>query len=236
MWIETLCFGVAATLATVLLFHPYTSPFTPMPKQSQEPSSHGVSPSEDQFRFLIKDPIPITWPCNPTLDVVVDMGALQPAARPDVLADLEFAFNVIATHTAYSLVITHHIERTATSDNLDDLLDSYGADLLITFVVPGQTDLLSPHSIGTGGLRYMGHTARYGWVAFSATEYVALRPGPGPYTRHALIVHELLHALNLGHVNDTASVLFPRLSQGAGELGPGDIAGLNGLNEVACSR
>jgi len=200
------------------------------------PIKNDERPNDEVFRFLSQNPLPVAWPCNATLEVAVDMGVIPPTQRPVVLADLEFAFDTIAAQTPYSLVVTHLIESATSHNDLGDFLDGYGADLLITFVFPGQSDLLSPNSLGTGGHQTYGQTPRHGWAAFSAAEYLDLEAGPGPYSRHALIVHEILHALNLGHVDDTSSIMFPLLSQGPGKLGPGDIAGLEVLNEIACSR
>lgn len=236
MWIETVCFGVAVFLTAVLTLHPYTSPFAPMNGGPRAPITNDARRSGEPFRFLNQNPLPVTWPCNATLEVAVDMGVIHPSEQPIVLADLEFAFDVLAEHTPYSLTITDVIESTATQASLGEILDVYGADLLVKFALPGQNDLLSPQSLGTGGHQSDELVARYGWAAFSTAEYLDLKAGPGPYSRHALIVHEILHALNLAHVEDTSSVMYPLLSQGAGGLGPGDIAGLEELNRIACSR
>lgn len=204
--------------------------------EPRDPVKNDDRRSDEAFRFLSQNPLPVAWPCNATLEVVVDLGEVDPAERLTVLTDLQFAFDTIADQTPYSLVVTHLVESTSSLRDLGDILDGYGADLLVTFVVPGQSDLLSPRSLGTGGHKSNGHTARHGWAAFSAPAYSYLNPKPGPYSRHALIVHEVLHALNLGHINDASSVMHPHLSKGAGRIGPGDIAGLEALNEFACSR
>jgi hypothetical protein len=236
MWIETVCFTAAVLLAAALTIHPYTSPFASMPAQPGESPSHENNPGGNPFRFLKGGPEPVAWPCNAMLEAVIDMSAIHPTDRPSVITDLEIAFESLADNSPYSMTVAHVIEGTTTQGGLGDLLDTYGADLLVTFVRHGQTDLLSPHAIGTGGFQSNGTTARHGWIAFSADAYWTLQPGPGPYTRHALIVHEMLHALNLAHVENTSSVMHPRLSQGPGKLGAGNIAGLEMLNDIACSR
>ncbi len=205
-------------------------------REHRDPVTNDDRRSDEVFRFLSQNPLPVAWPCNATFEVAVDMGVIHPTERPTVLADLEFAFDTIAAKAPYSFIVTHLIESTSSHDDLGDFLDGYGADLLVTFVFPGQSDLLSPHSLGTGGQQTYGQTPRHGWAAFFAAEYLNLEAGPGPYSRHALILHEILHALNLGHVDDTSSIMFPLLSQGPGKLGPGDIAGLEVLNQIACSR
>lgn len=52
--------------------------------------------------------------------------------------------------------------------------------------------------------------------------------------RYALVLHELLHVLGLGHVDDPHSVMVSRISRGAGDLGPGDVEGLRALSAQSC--
>jgi hypothetical protein len=207
-----------------------------VPAQHRESSSREVNPGGDPFRFLKGGPVPVAWPCNAILDAVVDMSEIHLTDRTSVIADLEIAFQSLADNSPYTMTIAHVIEGTTTQDGLGDLLDAYDADLLVTFVRPGQTDLLSPNALGTGGFQSGGRTPRHGWMAFSVDAYWTLQQGPGRYTRHALVVHEMLHVLNLAHVEDSSSVMNRRLFKGAGSLGPGDIAGLQLLNDIACSR
>ena len=61
------------------------------------------------------------------------------------------------------------------------------------------------------------------------------RPGSGYLSRQALFTHELLHALGLDHVeNHPRSILNEKISQSIGTIGPGDIAGMAALGELAC--
>jgi hypothetical protein len=55
-------------------------------------------------------------------------------------------------------------------------------------------------------------------------------------SRGALLAHELLHVLGLGHVHPSSrdSVMTPWLSSSLGEIGPGDVEGLERLAEVGC--
>ena len=59
--------------------------------------------------------------------------------------------------------------------------------------------------------------------------------GPGWYSwnegpgREALVVHEAMHAMGFGHVEDFTSIMYPQggIPNNRGELSSGDIAGLN---------
>lgn len=51
----------------------------------------------------------------------------------------------------------------------------------------------------------------------------------------ALLLHELGHTMNLGHVKDKRQLMFPTLAPGrAGEYAAGDLAGLNSLRSLPC--
>lgn len=84
-----------------------------------------------------------------------------------------------------------------------------------------------------------------GWVAFSPTnewtnDYWAgnqpkakqWREGNLLYTlsingRQTLVVHEVMHALGFGHVEDFTSIMYPQsIGNGAGQLSAGDLEGL----------
>lgn len=98
-----------------------------------------------------------------------------------------------------------------------------------------------PDASGVGG--YTGPNE--GWVAFSPTnewtnDYWA---GNQPKTkrwedseyvytlsingRQTLVVHEVMHALGFGHVEDFTSIMYPQsIGNGAGQLSAGDLEGL----------
>lgn len=94
---------------------------------------------------------------------------------------------------------------------------------------------------GVGGFR----GPNQGWVAFSPTnewtnDYWAgnapktkqWQEGDWIYTlsingRQTLVVHEVMHALGFGHVEDFTSIMYPQsIGNGAGQLSAGDLEGL----------
>lgn len=99
----------------------------------------------------------------------------------------------------------------------------------------------SESAAGVGGFR----GPNQGWVAFSPTnewtnDYWAgnapktkrWQEGDWIYTlsingRQSLVVHEVMHALGFGHVEDFTSIMYPQsIGNGAGQLSAGDLEGL----------
>lgn len=112
-------------------------------------------------------------------------------------------------------------------------------DLVVAWARPGTTPLLPRHDtdlLGTGGgvawggmVDEMGRSAaeiRTGRVVIS-TRATRLAPGFGTRaTRGSLLMHELGHAVGLGHVGSRAQLMNPTIRPGADRWGRGDLRGL----------
>lgn len=64
---------------------------------------------------------------------------------------------------------------------------------------------------------------------------VMLRRPEGRDQARALVVHELAHVLGLDHVDDPSELMYPVNAVRSG-LGPGDLAGLAQVGQVACEE
>ncbi|GEN79259.1 matrixin family metalloprotease [Actinotalea fermentans] len=73
-----------------------------------------------------------------------------------------------------------------------------------------------------------------GRVVLDAADLGAMLREPGGHDRaRALVVHELAHVLGLDHVDDPTELMYP-VSASRTDLGPGDLAGLAQVGQVAC--
>lgn len=73
-----------------------------------------------------------------------------------------------------------------------------------------------------------------GRVLLDAPDLTAILAGPDGYARAgAVIVHEVAHVVGLDHVNDPDELMAPVMGQRT-DLGPGDLAGLARVGQVAC--
>lgn len=113
---------------------------------------------------------------------------------------------------------------------------------------PGRSDLLSKASSGMGTWRWRKWRDDTGWhrprivsgaVVLNAAQNDRFRPGFGPgVTRGSLLLHELGHAVGLGHVSDRDQIMYPvMVATDESAFGPGDKAGLRAVGEAkGCIR
>jgi hypothetical protein len=71
-------------------------------------------------------------------------------------------------------------------------------------------------------------------VLLDAPDLAAILAAPDGYARaRAVLVHEVAHVIGLDHVDDAGELMAPTMGVRTG-LGPGDLAGLARVGQVAC--
>jgi hypothetical protein len=119
---------------------------------------------------------------------------------------------------------------------------SYGSDttygyqpLLIGWVRAAESDLFTgqPASVvGVAGSWYTGGTFVTGRVALEQ-DRLASRPRTGPHSKMTVLLHELGHAVGLGHIDDDTQLMNPWVVN-YGDWGAGDMTGLRALATPGC--
>ncbi|MDO9495922.1 MAG: hypothetical protein Q7J48_09485 [Nocardioides sp.] len=161
-------------------------------------------------------------PCAGPIRYVVNSGQAWPRA----LAETAEAMRRIARATGLRFLrvgSTRVVPKGRASQRLP-----YGADLVIAWLRPGQTPLL------TGG--YVGQARSFtdsegritgAQVAINRNARVDLKRGFGAAPRRGtLLMHELTHAIGLGHVQRRTQVMYPNVAAVSSRFGAGDLAGL----------
>jgi hypothetical protein len=107
--------------------------------------------------------------------------------------------------------------------------DSSGAALTVSWATPRQVEPLEGGTAGWGGGWYSNGEITGGGVALDRTGTSFLENGFGKgATWGALLIHEIGHVMGLGHVSETAQVMYPSiLPTTVGRFGAGDLAGLS---------
>lgn len=179
---------------------------------------------------------PARWdPCTP-LSYVVQAGWIPDAGR----RDLAEALRRISQASGLQFVAEGDTDELPSRDRAAYQPERYGkrwAPLLIGWVPAGSTDL------GLGGgvqgvsvsVALPGRAAPHlvsGQVALDASNRVASGFGPGT-TDGEVLLHELAHAVGLGHVLDATQVMYPQTTSSESQFGAGDRAGLAALGAPA---
>jgi hypothetical protein len=194
-------------------------------------ASAGWSPS-----YVDSEGRPARWdPCRP-IHYVVDTAWMPTGGRQDLAASL----SRLAKATGMTFVDDGDTTELPSQSRAAYQPGRYGkrwAPLLVAWVPAEQTDLGLGHGIAGVTVAVAipntnGGSIVTGQVALDA-EHV-LPPGFGPgATEGEVLLHELAHAVGLGHVLDPTQVMYPQTTNSESQYGAGDRAGLAALGRPA---
>ena len=119
-----------------------------------------------------------------------------------------------------------------------------GTDLVIAFLSANQTDMLpAPTVSGQGGAASDGTRLFDGRVVLNGPQLrkMANGFGRGPRygiqgTRGQVAMHEIAHALGLGHAKNRTQIMYPFATRKPAEWGAGDYKGLRILGKTPSCR
>ncbi|HEX7106687.1 MAG TPA: matrixin family metalloprotease [Acidothermaceae bacterium] len=235
--------------AQVSAAHPSSAtPPAPSARKSASPVTSPASASapvaSDYTVTTNRDGSVVRW--NPCAPIHYTVNAALAADPVGALADTQAAIARVAAASG----LTFRYDGPTTMAPTRAWLDGGGASsgLVIAWALPGsqagQSDLFGGDADGEGGWWESGVSKdgqawswqiKRGFVVVDPTGSAGYAPGFGPgESRGVLLMHELGHAVGLGHVDNRRDVMFPVItSSSRAQWGPGDLAGLARIGKPA---
>jgi hypothetical protein len=226
-----LCSAAIAALGAQTL----VAPATARAAAPRLPAAQGstASTTASHYTFLGVQPDgwnPIRW--NPCVRSITYKINLDGAPRSQLTAMLKAVATVkAATRLPLRYGGTTTVMPTLRSEADGSMVRNARADIVIAFARPGtgrgRTDILQNDNKSRGGIY---------WQSFTGPDGLGLRASAGvvvitwnhlaqpPAVRQAIYLHELAHAMGLGHVTDRSQLMYPQVS--VRTFGRGDLAGL----------
>jgi hypothetical protein len=180
------------------------------------------------------DGTPVRWDACSTIELVLDTRDAPAGARED----LDDAVATLREASGLDLVVSGATDERPSGSRLPYQPEDHGerwAPILVAWASPGvdglplrDTDrgVAIPLAVGRPGAR----TYVSGQVVLNADRH-DLRPGSADRSDSwgATMLHELIHVLGLGHVDDPDELMYVYPGEGPVRLGPGDRAGLRAV-------
>lgn len=158
-----------------------------------------------------------------------DVSALSPKAAKFALEDLDWALRTWAA--AGGIGVQKGAEGQLTYDNASATVKGVpgGRKIFVKFVNDSESDYLSGRVVGVATPTQVISSAPeiIGGSAAFRTDYIEYA---SKTESRALLLHELGHALGLGHSKDKKSVVYPIVSTNI-KLSAGDIAGIRAFTK-----
>lgn len=191
------------------------------------------------FLHLADDGAPVGYdPCRPVRYVTRMDGA--PPAGPQLVAE---AVAIVSRATGLSFVDAGATDEEPLVDRPVLAPERYGpgwAPVLIAWADETTEPTLAGTVAGLGGSAVVpaahgpGRFLVAGRVLLDAPDLTGVLDRPDGYAQaRAIVVHELAHVVGLDHIDDPGELMYPETATRT-ELGPGDLAGLAVLGQVAC--
>ncbi|HWI44145.1 MAG TPA: matrixin family metalloprotease [Nocardioides sp.] len=145
-----------------------------------------------------------------------------------LLYDVAAAFRELTAATGLQFAYQGATSRVG----IRDAASSAGTDILISWATPREVGALAGRTVGITSTQTAYERLEYVGASVALDRTAHLRFGSragGRPTWEQTALHELGHALGLGHARGRKQVMFRRLSTHNHRLGAGDLAGLQRL-------